>query len=146
MRTGQAVGFDQGAPAQRSDQQETSGVLLLDEDSIEYPDIYKILLQDHGKLTDNNGRQADFRNVILVMTTNAGAESIKSGHRLFGKAGERRRMADIKRMFSPEFASRLGKCFVATWALESFSRPVDKSSSCSWSTIARESRGHSPTR
>jgi ATP-dependent Clp protease ATP-binding subunit ClpA len=85
-------------------------VLLLDEIEKAHPDIYNILLQvmDHGTLTDNNGRKADFRNVIIVMTTNAGAEALQKasiGFTSNKEAGDE--MADIKRAFTPEFRNRL---------------------------------------
>jgi ATP-dependent Clp protease ATP-binding subunit ClpA len=84
--------------------------LLLDEIEKAHPDIFNILLQvmDHGTLTDNNGRKADFRNVILIMTTNAGAESLQKraiGFTDSKEAGDE--LADIKRMFTPEFRNRL---------------------------------------
>jgi ATP-dependent Clp protease ATP-binding subunit ClpA len=85
-------------------------VLLLDEIEKAHPDIYNILLQvmDHGTLTDNNGRQADFRNVIVIMTTNAGAEAMQKsviGFSAKREAGDE--MGDIKRLFTPEFRNRL---------------------------------------
>ena len=85
-------------------------MLLLDEIEKAHPDIFNILLQvmDHGTLTDNNGRKADFRNVVIIMTTNAGAESLSKtsiGFTLGKQAGDE--MADIKRMFTPEFRNRL---------------------------------------
>ncbi|MCB1958529.1 MAG: AAA family ATPase, partial [Rhodocyclaceae bacterium] len=95
-----------------------------------HPDIYNILLQvmDHGKLTDNNGRQADFRNVILIMTTNAGAESMQK--QTIGFSSKREsgdEMAEIKRMFSPEFRNRLdGIISFAALDNEIILRVVDK--------------------
>jgi ATP-dependent Clp protease ATP-binding subunit ClpA len=85
-------------------------VLLLDEIEKAHPDIFNILLQvmDHGSLTDNNGRKADFRSVIIVMTTNAGAETINRstiGFTNSREAGDE--MAEIKRLFTPEFRNRL---------------------------------------
>src|SRR5690606_40576143 len=85
-------------------------VLLLDEIEKAHPDVYNILLQvmDHGTLTDNNGRKADFRNVIIIMTTNADAEMLNRntiGFAAAPKTGDE--MADIKRMFTPEFRNRL---------------------------------------
>ncbi|MFV0302824.1 MAG: AAA family ATPase, partial [Paracoccus sp. (in: a-proteobacteria)] len=85
-------------------------VLLLDEIEKAHPDVYNILLQvmDHGKLTDHNGRQVDFRNVILIMTTNAGAADQAKAAIGFGR--ERREGEDveaIERMFTPEFRNRL---------------------------------------
>jgi ATP-dependent Clp protease ATP-binding subunit ClpA len=85
-------------------------VLLLDEIEKAHPDIFNILLQvmDHGTLTDNNGRQADFRNVIVIMTTNAGAEAMQKsviGFSAKREAGDE--MGDIKRLFTPEFRNRL---------------------------------------
>ncbi len=85
-------------------------VLLLDEIEKAHPDIFNILLQvmDHGTLTDNNGRKADFRNVVIVMTTNAGAEALnKTTIGFTTSKGQGDEMADIKRMFSPEFRNRL---------------------------------------
>jgi ATP-dependent Clp protease ATP-binding subunit ClpA len=83
---------------------------LLDEIEKAHPDIFNILLQvmDHGTLTDNNGRKADFRNVIIIMTTNAGAEAMNKtgiGFSLPKKAGDE--MVEIKRLFTPEFRNRL---------------------------------------
>src|SRR6185295_3995408 len=75
-----------------------------------HPDIFNVLLQvmDHGTLTDNNGRKADFRNVIIVMTTNAGAEAMNKSTIGFTNAREQGdEMADIKRLFTPEFRNRL---------------------------------------
>jgi len=84
--------------------------LLLDEIEKAHPDIFNVLLQvmDHGTLTDNNGRKADFRNVIIVMTTNAGAETMNKATIGFTNpraAGDE--MVDIKRLFTPEFRNRL---------------------------------------
>jgi ATP-dependent Clp protease ATP-binding subunit ClpA len=85
-------------------------VLLLDEIEKAHPDIFNILLQvmDHGTLTDNNGRKADFRNVVIVMTTNAGAEGLSKNVIGFSNTkspGDE--MGEIKRMFTPEFRNRL---------------------------------------
>jgi ATP-dependent Clp protease ATP-binding subunit ClpA len=85
-------------------------VLLLDEIEKAHPAIFNVLLQvmDHGTLTDNNGRKADFRNVIIVMTTNAGAETMNKASIGFTnprEAGDE--AADIKRLFTPEFRNRL---------------------------------------
>ncbi len=104
------VGFDQGGLLTEAITKKPHTVLLLDEIEKAHPDVFNILLQvmDHGTLTDNNGRKADFRNVIIIMTTNAGAESLQK--RSIGfidskEAGDE--MADIKRMFTPEFRNRL---------------------------------------
>ena len=104
------VGFDQGGLLTEQVSKKPHCVLLLDEIEKAHPDIYNILLQvmDHGTLTDNNGRQADFRNVILIMTTNAGAETMQKtvmGFSAKREAGDE--MAEIKRLFSPEFRNRL---------------------------------------
>ncbi len=104
------VGFDQGGLLTEAITKHPYSVLLLDEIEKAHPDIFNILLQvmDHGSLTDNNGRKADFRNVIIIMTTNAGAESLNKTQIGFTKtesAGDE--MADIKRLFSPEFRNRL---------------------------------------
>jgi len=104
------VGFEQGGQLTESITKHPYSVLLLDEIEKAHPDIFNVLLQvmDHGTLTDNNGRKADFRNVILIMTTNAGAESLAKpsmGFTNVRAAGDE--MADIKRLFSPEFRNRL---------------------------------------
>jgi len=104
------VGFDQGGLLTEAITKKPHAVLLLDEIEKAHPDIFNILLQvmDHGTLTDNNGRKTDFRNVIIVMTTNAGAESLQKrsiGFTEKKEAGDE--MADIKRMFTPEFRNRL---------------------------------------
>ena len=104
------VGFDQGGLLTEAITKKPHTVLLLDEIEKAHPDIFNILLQvmDHGTLTDNNGRKADFRNVIIIMTTNAGAESLTK--RSLGFVDSRAtgdEMADIKRMFTPEFRNRL---------------------------------------
>jgi len=104
------VGFDQGGLLTDAIDQHPHAVLLLDEIEKAHPDLFNILLQvmDHGKLTDNNGKQVDFRNVILVMTTNAGASDLAKPAIGFGR--EMREGDDeeaINRMFSPEFRNRL---------------------------------------
>lgn len=104
------VGFEQGGQLTESITKHPYSVLLLDEIEKAHPDIYNVLLQvmDHGTLTDNNGRKADFRNVVIIMTTNAGAESLSKPSMGFTNeraAGDE--MADIKRLFSPEFRNRL---------------------------------------
>jgi ATP-dependent Clp protease ATP-binding subunit ClpA len=85
-------------------------VLLLDEIEKAHPDIFNMLLQvmDHGTLTDNNGRKADFRNVVIVMTTNAGAAELSKSSMGFTAAKQSGdEMGEIKRMFTPEFRNRL---------------------------------------
>ncbi|MGH6622863.1 MAG: AAA family ATPase, partial [Burkholderiaceae bacterium] len=104
------VGFDQGGLLTEAIAKKPHAVLLLDEIEKAHPDIFNILLQvmDHGTLTDNNGRKADFRNVIVIMTTNAGAETLNKtviGFTNTRESGDE--MADIKRMFTPEFRNRL---------------------------------------
>jgi len=104
------VGFDQGGLLTEAITKKPYSVLLLDEIEKAHPDIFNILLQvmDHGTLTDNNGRKADFRNVIIVMTTNAGAEALNKavmGFTAKKEAGDE--MAEIRRMFTPEFRNRL---------------------------------------
>jgi len=104
------VGFDQGGQLTEAINKKPHSVLLLDEIEKAHPDIFNILLQvmDHGTLTDNNGRKADFRNVVIVMTTNAGAEAMQKNNIGFSNSREvGDEMADIKRMFSPEFRNRL---------------------------------------
>ena len=104
------VGFDQGGLLTEAITKKPHCVLLLDEIEKAHPAIFNVLLQvmDHGTLTDNNGRKADFRNVIIVMTTNAGAETMNKATIGFTnprEAGDE--MADIKRLFTPEFRNRL---------------------------------------
>ncbi|MBQ5948824.1 ATP-dependent Clp protease ATP-binding subunit ClpA [Massilia sp. ST3] len=104
------VGFDQGGLLTEAITKKPHAVLLLDEIEKAHPDIFNILLQvmDHGTLTDNNGRKADFRNVIIIMTTNAGAESLtKRTVGFLDTKAQGDEMADIKRMFTPEFRNRL---------------------------------------
>jgi ATP-dependent Clp protease ATP-binding subunit ClpA len=104
------VGFDQGGMLTDSVDQDPHCVLLLDEIEKAHPDVFNILLQvmDHGKLTDHNGRTTDFRNVVLIMTSNAGASEMSKAAIGFGR--ERREGEDtqaIERTFTPEFRNRL---------------------------------------
>ena len=104
------VGFDQGGLLTEAITKKPHAVLLLDEIEKAHPDIFNILLQvmDHGTLTDNNGRKADFRNVIIIMTTNAGAHDLQRRSIGFSdnkQAGDE--LQEIKRMFTPEFRNRL---------------------------------------
>jgi ATP-dependent Clp protease ATP-binding subunit ClpA len=104
------VGFDQGGLLTDSIDQHPHAVLLLDEIEKAHPDLFNILLQvmDHGKLTDHNGKIVDFRNVILIMTTNAGASDMAKEAIGFGREGREGEDEDaIKRMFTPEFRNRL---------------------------------------
>ncbi|HET9821864.1 MAG TPA: ATP-dependent Clp protease ATP-binding subunit ClpA [Burkholderiaceae bacterium] len=104
------VGFDQGGLLTEAITKKPHAVLLLDEIEKAHPDVFNVLLQvmDHGTLTDNNGRKADFRNVVIIMTTNAGAETIqKSTIGFTTKREQGDEMADIKRLFTPEFRNRL---------------------------------------
>ncbi|QWE18382.1 ATP-dependent Clp protease ATP-binding subunit ClpA [Polynucleobacter corsicus] len=104
------VGFDQGGLLTEAVNKKPHCVLLLDEVEKAHPDIFNILLQvmDHGTLTDNNGRKTDFRNVIIIMTTNAGAEAMQKSTIGFTNARESGdEMADIKKFFTPEFRNRL---------------------------------------
>ncbi len=104
------VGFDQGGLLTEAVTKHPYSVLLLDEIEKAHPDVYNILLQvmDHGTLTDNNGRKADFRNVMIIMTTNAGAAELSKSAMGFTTAVQTGdEMAEIKRTFSPEFRNRL---------------------------------------
>ena len=104
------VGFDQGGLLTEAVTKKPHCVLLLDEIEKAHPDIFNVLLQvmDHGTLTDNNGRKADFRNVIIIMTTNAGAETMNKATIGFTNPRESGdEMVDIKRLFTPEFRNRL---------------------------------------
>lgn len=104
------VGFDQGGLLTEAVAKQPHAVVLLDEIEKAHPDIFNLLLQvmDHGTLTDNNGRKTDFRNIILIMTTNAGAESLDRTSIGFAKQDHSTdAMADIKKTFTPEFRNRL---------------------------------------
>jgi len=124
------VGFDQGGLLTDSVDQHPHSVLLLDEIEKAHPDLFNILLQvmDHGKLTDHNGKNVDFRNVILIMTTNAGAADMAKPAIGFGREA---RIGDdqeaIQRLFTPEFRNRLD-AVIPFGALqpEVVSRVVDK--------------------
>ena len=104
------VGFDQGGLLTEAISKQPHAVLLLDEIEKAHPDVFNILLQvmDHGTLTDNNGRKADFRNIVIIMTTNAGSEALNKsqiGFTQSSASGDE--LADIKRTFTPEFRNRL---------------------------------------
>jgi ATP-dependent Clp protease ATP-binding subunit ClpA len=124
------VGFDQGGLLTDAINKHPHAVLLLDEIEKAHPDVFNLLLQvmDHGTLTDNNGRKADFRNVILIMTTNAGAEQMNRASIGFT---EQNHTADgmevIKRAFSPEFRNRLDAVIqFAPLTMETVLNVVDK--------------------
>jgi ATP-dependent Clp protease ATP-binding subunit ClpA len=104
------VGFDQGGLLTEAINKHPHAVLLLDEIEKAHPDVFNLLLQvmDHGALTDNNGRKADFRNVIIIMTTNAGAEIAARASVGFTKQDHSSDdMEAINRLFAPEFRNRL---------------------------------------
>ncbi|MDA9718902.1 ATP-dependent Clp protease ATP-binding subunit ClpA [Betaproteobacteria bacterium] len=104
------VGFDQGGLLTEEITKKPHAVLLLDEIEKAHPDIFNLLLQvmDHGQLTDNNGRRAFFNNIILIMTTNAGAESLtKKSIGFSNSVSTGDEMVEIKKQFSPEFRNRL---------------------------------------
>jgi ATP-dependent Clp protease ATP-binding subunit ClpA len=130
------VGFDQGGLMTDAIRKTPYAVMILDEIEKAHPDVFNILLQimDHATLTDNNGKKADFRNVIMIMTTNAGAREL-SGSRvgfkyadLGGVAGTgSKAKGAIERTFSPEFRNRLdGWIAFETLSFESIERVVDK--------------------
>jgi ATP-dependent Clp protease ATP-binding subunit ClpA len=104
------VGYEEGGLLTEAINKHPYCVLLLDEIEKAHPDIFNILLQvmDHGTLTDNNGRKSDFRNVTIIMTTNAGAENLSKSTIGFTNSKDASdEAADIKRLFSPEFRNRL---------------------------------------
>ncbi len=116
------VGYDQGGLLTEGVNKHPHAVLLLDEIEKAHPDVYNILLQimDHGTLTDNNGRKADFRNVLIVMTTNAGADQLSRASIGFSKQDHAQDSGEVlKRVFTPEFRNRLD-------AVVQF-KPLDKS-------------------
>lgn len=124
------VGFDQGGLLTDSVDQHPHSVILLDEIEKAHPDLFNILLQvmDHGKLTDNNGKSVDFRNTILIMTTNAGASEMAKnaiGFEREGREGEDQEA--IERMFTPEFRNRLDSIIpFAALSPEVVEKVVDK--------------------
>ena len=125
------VGFDQGGLLTEAISKQPHCVLLLDEIEKAHPDIFNILLQvmDHGTLTDNNGRKSDFRNVVIIMTTNAGAEALNKTQMGFTKVSSEvgDEMVDIKKMFTPEFRNRLDAIVsFASLSKEVILRVVDK--------------------
>jgi ATP-dependent Clp protease ATP-binding subunit ClpA len=104
------VGFDQGGLLTDAVRKTPHAVLLLDEIEKAHPNLFNILLQvmDHATLTDNNGRKADFRNVIVIMTTNAGAQELAAAAIGFGgRTNDDKAAKVIERLFSPEFRNRL---------------------------------------
>ena len=104
------VGFDQGGLLTDAVDQHPHAVVLLDEIEKAHPDVYNILLQvmDHGQLTDSNGKKIDFRNVVLIMTTNAGAADAQRNSIGFGRGKQDDEAEEaIKRVFTPEFRNRL---------------------------------------
>src|SRR6202790_2913056 len=124
------VGFDQGGLLTDGVDQHPHCVLLLDEVEKAHPDLFNVLLQimDHGKLTDHNGKQVDFRNVILIMTTNAGASDLAKQAIGFGSGIRTGHDEEaINRMFTPEFRNRLDAVIsFAALAPETIGRVVDK--------------------
>ncbi|MEM9684274.1 MAG: AAA family ATPase, partial [Pseudomonadota bacterium] len=124
------VGFDQGGMMTDAIDQNPHSVLLLDEIEKAHPDVFNILLQimDYGKLTDHNGKTVDFRNAVLIMTTNAGAADLAKP--AMGFARETRVGEDteaVNRMFTPEFRNRLDAIIpFASLAPEVVARVVDK--------------------
>jgi ATP-dependent Clp protease ATP-binding subunit ClpA len=124
------VGFDQGGLLTDAINRNPHSVLLLDEIEKAHPDLFNILLQvmDHAALTDNNGKKADFRNVILIMTTNAGAREMSGAPLGFGaRSNAGKGKEAIEKMFSPEFRNRLDAMVVFnSLSMEIIEQVVDK--------------------
>ncbi|NIV18567.1 MAG: ATP-dependent Clp protease ATP-binding subunit ClpA [Woeseiaceae bacterium] len=124
------VGFDQGGLLTEAVTKNPHAVVLLDEIEKAHPDVFNLLLQvmDHGTLTDNNGREADFRNVVIVMTTNAGAREMSRASIGFTKQDHSSDgMEIIRKHFSPEFRNRLDAIIqFASLEMDSIKRVVDK--------------------
>jgi len=124
------VGFDQGGLLTDAINRNPYAVLLLDEIEKAHPDLFNILLQvmDHAALTDNNGKKADFRNIILIMTTNAGAREMSGAPLGFGaRSNAGKGKEAIEKMFSPEFRNRLDAMIVFnSLSMEIIERVVDK--------------------
>ena len=124
------VGFDQGGLLTDAIDQTPHAVLLLDEIEKAHPDLFNILLQvmDHGKLTDSNGKSVDFRNVVLIMTTNAGASEMSKQQIGFGRGLKSDADSEaIERAFTPEFRNRLDAVIpFESLAVETVRKVVDK--------------------
>ena len=124
------VGFDQGGLLTDAINRNPYAVLLLDEIEKAHPDLFNILLQvmDHAALTDNNGKKADFRNIILIMTTNAGAREMSGTPLGFGaRSNAGKGKEAIEKMFSPEFRNRLDAMIVFnSLSMDIIERVVDK--------------------
>ncbi len=124
------VGFDQGGLLTDAVNKTPYAVLVLDEIEKAHPNLFNILLQvmDHATLTDNNGKKADFRNVVLIMTTNAGAKELSEGGIGFQQsAGRGKGRGAIERTFSPEFRNRLDAWIAfEPLSFEVIERVVDK--------------------
>ena len=124
------VGFDQGGLLTEAVSKNPHCVVLLDEIEKAHPDVFNLLLQvmDHGTLTDNNGRHADFRNVILIMTTNAGAQEMSRASIGFTEQDHSSDgMEMIKKAFSPEFRNRLDSIIqFGSLTVETIRTVVDK--------------------
>ena len=124
------VGFDQGGLLTDAINRNPYAVLLLDEIEKAHPDLFNILLQvmDHAALTDNNGKKADFRNIILIMTTNAGAREMSGAPLGFGaRSNAGKGKEAIEKMFSPEFRNRLDAMIVFnSLSMDIIERVVDK--------------------
>ncbi|MDB2705456.1 ATP-dependent Clp protease ATP-binding subunit ClpA [Pseudomonadota bacterium] len=125
------VGYDQGGLLTEAVTKQPHAVLLLDEIEKAHPDVFNLLLQvmDHGTLTDNNGRKADFRNIVLVMTSNVGAQEMGRSSMGFAKQNHQADgMEIIKRAFTPEFRNRLdGIIQFKSLTMDAILRVADKS-------------------
>ena len=137
------VGFDQGGLLTDGVDQHPHCVVLLDEIEKAHPDLFNILLQvmDHGKLTDHNGKSVDFRNVILIMTSNAGAMELQKSPIGFGRKREQGDDEEaINRMFTPEFRNRLDAIIsfgpLPPSVVVAWSRSSCCSSKASWPSVA----------
>ncbi|NQX79938.1 MAG: AAA family ATPase, partial [Hyphomicrobiaceae bacterium] len=124
------IGFDQGGLLTDSIDQHPHSVLLMDEMEKAHPDLFNILLQimDHGKLTDHNGKQVDFRNVVLIMTSNAGASEMSKPPMGFNRTRRESEDTDaVNRIFSPEFRNRLDAIIpFSNLSAESIEKVVEK--------------------
>ncbi len=156
------VGFDQGGLLTDAVVRNPYAVLLLDEVEKAHPDLFSILLQvmDHGTLTDNNGKHADFRNVVLIMTSNAGARELSANPIGFGGGVPGSSRQAVEKTFSPEFRNRLDAIIpflslsgevmekvVEKFLVELAGRVADRGVALSLAPAARRElarRGHDP--
>ena len=143
------MGYEGGRSSDRRNQKNPHAVLLLDEIEKAHPDIYNILLQvmDYATLTDNQGRKADFRNIILIMTSNAGASRIGKAQIGFGERTVKADviMEEVKKTFQPEFRNRLNRIVVFNAMDDKMAASIVDKKLRNWPLCWKERRWHLPS-